>query len=167
MHSRIDRPVLSGLLHERKPEIDYYWQDKNYHVYRSMRLRAESKKKDAVIISLPNIYTFEILYPMTLVFDSPASFYCIHPENTDRATGICKASPQQVINDTDGLAWGKQVTAVSHHDVAVSFTSGPRGSGVQRLLLYFSKTNTLVQNTYSLHDYPLNSSLQNNHSFGE
>lgn len=155
LQTRIDRPVLAQ---EHKPpggSVSYYWRNHTYYVFHNTRLRSEKENKDITIMELPNIYTFHSLNPMTVVFDKPESFYCIHPNRRDKETGAYIPTRKQTIEAMTQIDRGKKIEAISHNDISIFFqySYGVIGASFpKRLLLYFSEADTLIQDAYAFHN---------------
>jgi len=150
LQTRVDRPLLDP--NERPSAVSYYWQNNTFYIFQKKRLKGKKEPTDAVIAKLPHIHTFHPLYPMTVVFDRDDSFYFIHPNHRDPATGNYACSQRQVIKGATDVIWWKKVSAISHDDIAIHFRDGLGGQGTERLLLYFSNADTLIQDAYSLAD---------------
>jgi len=144
MQTRIDRPVFSD---ERRPEISYYWQNNQYHVFRNMWMHQE--KENVELLTLSHMYQFVNLDLVFLLFDSSASFYYININRYEEQGGRNKVSARHIIEDVGDVDWGKTISRVSHDDVSIYFTQGAMGSGKKRMLLYFQATDTLVQDVYA------------------
>lgn len=146
LRTRINRPLLPD---DRIQDIRYYWQDNQYHIYRSIKLRNETELREVVLLTLPNIHQFADLDLVFLVFDQVDSFYYININRYDQDSGINKVSKRHVIKDIGKIDFGKKVTAISNGDVSIYFSETTMGRGKRRLLLYFHETDTLVQDVYT------------------
>src|SRR5690606_16298246 len=154
MQTRVDRPILAKEPPRPSGSVNYYWQDNDYHIFHNTRLRGEQEKKDVITMTLPHIYTFHTLYPMTVVFDSPASFYVVNPRRRDKETGAYIPSSKQTIEYPSKIDRGKKIEAISSNDISIFFrySYGVIGTPFPaRLLLYFSETDTLIQDAYASH----------------
>jgi hypothetical protein len=158
MQTRVDRPLISS--EDRQHGVSYYWQNGAFHIFKKMRLLGENKETDAVITELPDIYNFHSLFPMTVVFDSPASFYFIGPGLRNLTTGVYRPSSRQTILAASDIDWGTKVSAISPNDISIYFRYGLRSQSVERMLLYFSGPDTLIQDGYNLGNRQLDSVSQ-------
>lgn|GEM_PF-6580754 len=155
LQTRVDRPILANEPPRPSGSVNYYWQNNAYHIFHNTRLRGEQEKKDVITMALSNIYTFHPLYPMTVIFDSPASFYVVNPHRRDKETGAYLPSTKQTIEYPSKIDRGKKIEAISSDDISIFFrySYGVIGTPFPaRLLLYFSETDTLIQDAYASHN---------------
>lgn len=160
MQNRVDRPTFE---YDSQSSISYYWQNDIYYLFRQQTSK-QKNPKETIIMELPRIHTFYPLYPMTVVFENPASFYVIHPNHRDPKTGTYIPSKKQTISHMSNIDQGKKVSAISHDDISIFFRYGHRGfaDNATRLLLYLSHADTLIQDAYALND-----SLSSGRSYDE
>lgn len=146
LKSRIERPLLTD---ERPSEITYYWSNNLYHIYRHWWGREKKDQQDIVLLTLPSIYQFVNLDLQFLVFNTTSSFYYLNINDYDSNTKLNKVSTRHVIEDIGNKIYNRTFKSISDGDVSIYFTHGPSGWGKKRLLIYYYKPDTLIQNVYS------------------